>query len=726
MPENEAPPVPALLPQQTVIESDGFDFQPAAPQSDPFGFPALNAAPAAPRDTAAFDTAAGSEHFDIPQTAPLSVSTAAGLTRTAPALVVEEPPSLPPPPPQVDDDPYDLHINRPVPVPQPPIATAAPQPRKSFTEDKKPQSKSASGDPFSELVAPLKPTPPPGVSNPFAKPANPLDSLPLNALLAVKQTSIVAAQVAPTSSAPVAVVGAPVAVTASAPVRVATADPFSAPAVPFAPPSVSAAPEDFDLFDQLTAPRAAAPVVPPAAPPVPVISPADFDIFAAKAKPAAVAAKTVAVTAPVDPFAAPIDPFASAQSGAPVVEDDTFDVFGLPKPALAQQKRPSHTLPVPPVPAKAAVTHKAAPAPKATVPPPLETSQPIVPHAKRQAPTAAPTAAPPEPDVIFSPADYRKTSSQSFDHVADDPFASSVVPAHANDLFDDPFATHADPRDKEEIDDPLARLRQTYGLSAQHSDDEDEHHHDPSDVLHDAFDDFDDFTFDQAHHGGRTAARPGGDLSRPTKQSASGRSAGSAATSKSAGSASSDVVNEDGVLAQGEILSRLSTKAMLTRDWHDTYYAIVKDQLYVFRHRADYFQYQAQAQNRRVQRGSTEDASPLYKKRIDLVYNLKLEPIKGKEYKTLGMVYNFSLELIEDYGPKDLGKFGSTDRETVQTLWNHIRDVVMAKRKEVRLRVTHRSVLSSDRCLVCSELLRVPRTANARIPQLLLSFKTAV
>lgn len=687
-PKNQAPPVPVLLPQQAALESDGFDFQPVAPQSDPFRF-STNAAPVVTHDTVAFDIASVSEPF-VAQTAPLSVSTAAGLTQSTPAPVVEEPPSLPPPPPQVDDDPYDLHINRPVPVPQPPIAAAVPHPRKSFTEDKKPQLKTAGDDPFSELVAPLKPSPPPGVSNPFAKPANPLDNLPLNALLAAKQSSTVTVQAAPASSTPQVFVSAPVAVAAGAPVRVAAADPFSAPAVPFAPPFASAAPEDFDLFDQPTVPQATAPIAPPVAPPVPVISPADFDIFAAKAKPAAVPSKTAAVTVPVDPFAAHIDPFTSAQPGAPIVDDDAFDVFGLPKPAQTQQKRPGHTLPVPPVPAKAAVAHKATPAPKATVPPPLETSQPIVPPVKRQAPTAAPTAAPPEPDFIFSPADYRKTSSHSFDHVADDPFASSVAPTHTDDLFDDPFAAPANARDKEEIDDPLARLRQTYGLSAQHSDDEDEHHHDPGDVLHDAFDDFDDFTFDQAHHGGRTAARPAGDFSRPTKQTASGRSTGSAVTSKSADNATSGRADEDGVLAQGEILSRLSTKAMLTRDWHDTYYAIINDRLYVFRHRADYFQFQAQTRNRRVQRGSTEDAAPLYKKCIDLVYNLKLEPIKGKEYKTLGMVYNFSLELIEDYGPKDLGKFGSTDRETVQKLWNHIREVVMAKRKEVRSRVTLR------------------------------------
>ncbi len=49
-------------------------------------------------------------------------------------------------------------------------------------------------------------------------------------------------------------------------------------------------------------------------------------------------------------------------------------------------------------------------------------------------------------------------------------------------------------------------------------------------------------------------------------------------------------------------------------------------------------------------------------------------------------MYNFMLEEVLDYGPSNVGKFGSTYRPTIETLWNQMKDIILKKRHEVSRR----------------------------------------
>jgi hypothetical protein len=480
------------------------------------------------------------------------------------------------------------------------------------------------GDPFGELVEPLKSK---QAVNPFSnKPANPLDSLPLNALLAKQQQQ----QQPPPSASDAAT---PLGYKFNIPVVT------KAPVVPTNAPLPSApVATDFDLFDKPAAAaptaRAPAPSVTPAVAPV-AISSSDLDIFATKPKP---------VTTPVEPFAtAPFDPFESSTTATADSVDDSFDVFGIPRPSAGST----------------AATTKATKPGKGIAPPP-----PVINKVNATATKSSTKPTSFAPMETSHPLEHRKSNTHGFDHAMDDPFGA---PAPHSDDEDDIFGIgtssashnhHENPFDQS--DDPLTRLKQSYGLTSNVHD---------NDHTADAFDDFDDFTFDQANHGHSTNNAT--------------RSKSGAATSQPASSIQDPAEGEEGLQADGDILSRLSAKAMFTKDWHETYYVIRRDTLYVFRQRGDYHLFLAQLKNRRERRGSAGDNQPpLYKKCFPLVYNIKLEPIKSKEYKSLGTVYNFSLELLEDFGLNHLGKFGSTDRESVQQLWNHIRDIVMEKRKE--------------------------------------------
>eukprot|EP01037_Dinobryon_pediforme_P029137 gene29137-32671_t len=94
---------------------------------------------------------------------------------------------------------------------------------------------------------------------------------------------------------------------------------------------------------------------------------------------------------------------------------------------------------------------------------------------------------------------------------------------------------------------------------------------------------------------------------------------------------------------EGEILSRLSARTLINKDWHDTYYVIDRGILFLYRSRLDY-QYNPKG-------------TPNFKKKIPITHNLRLLQIKAKEYKGYGLVYNFMLEEVLDYGPANVGKF---------------------------------------------------------------------
>lgn len=62
---------------------------------------------------------------------------------------------------------------------------------------------------------------------------------------------------------------------------------------------------------------------------------------------------------------------------------------------------------------------------------------------------------------------------------------------------------------------------------------------------------------------------------------------------------------------------------------------------------------------------------------------MRLLQIKCKEYKGFGPVYNFMLEEILDYGPSNLGKFGSTYKPTIELFYNRLKDEIFEKRRQV-------------------------------------------
>lgn len=70
------------------------------------------------------------------------------------------------------------------------------------------------------------------------------------------------------------------------------------------------------------------------------------------------------------------------------------------------------------------------------------------------------------------------------------------------------------------------------------------------------------------------------------------------------------------------------------------------------------------------------------KKAIPITHNLRLLKIKAKDYRGTVM-YNFMLEEVMDYGPANVGKFGSESREEVDAIWSQLRTQIAMKRQEV-------------------------------------------
>lgn len=491
-------------------------------------------------------------------------------------------------------------------------------------------------------------------------------------------------------------------------------DPFASSADPFAPsvPAVSkstvaSTSTTAGLMDDWTVPtvpsKPARQSVVQSAPHSTAISDSDFDVFATK--PAA----TKATSKPVDPFAAPAQvPAQPAQPanpfGSKATEDDTFDVFGIPKPAssstastAAQSATAANRIGAVKVPGRGTSAVAGAP-----------TQPPVIASAATRTP--ATTA---KPDIFSPSSDHTRQTAvkkSAFDITAsdeedeDDPLAFSTlaqqrqqshaqpvrrsVPSAAaaattakkaaaprktvnlldgDDNTDDPFAPS---NAAEDAFDPLAQLKASYGLQSSHTVEEG---------------DEDDFGFGASSDpfANNSPRDPFCDHSRPVRAPSTRK--------ESFGETSLATSSGITVVMEGEILTRLSTKAMLTKDWHDTYFVILSntsgsDVLYLFRSRADYFLHVQQQQNLKKARGhAVADASVVYyKKKIVIVHNLRLLQIKAKDYKGLGTCFNFVIEELEDYGPQSLGKFGGTDKEHVQLFWKQMRDIIMRKRQEVR------------------------------------------
>jgi len=118
---------------------------------------------------------------------------------------------------------------------------------------------------------------------------------------------------------------------------------------------------------------------------------------------------------------------------------------------------------------------------------------------------------------------------------------------------------------------------------------------------------------------------------------------------------------------EGIIYARLSTRALFVKDWVEYFWVIQEDTLFIYRSRADY---------------SVTALGNKAKKKIPLLPNIKLLKIKPKEYKGYGILYNFMIEQVMDYGPLNLGKFASPDKNTVGEFWTAINNILKVKRKE--------------------------------------------
>ncbi len=70
-----------------------------------------------------------------------------------------------------------------------------------------------------------------------------------------------------------------------------------------------------------------------------------------------------------------------------------------------------------------------------------------------------------------------------------------------------------------------------------------------------------------------------------------------------------------------------------------------------------------------------------FKKKIPIVFNLRVLKIKRKEYSGYGSLLNFMLEEVLDFGPSNLGKFASNNMADVEALYENLRSKIMAKRK---------------------------------------------
>ena len=124
---------------------------------------------------------------------------------------------------------------------------------------------------------------------------------------------------------------------------------------------------------------------------------------------------------------------------------------------------------------------------------------------------------------------------------------------------------------------------------------------------------------------------------------------------------------------EGHIMARLSTSNLLfTREWKQYYFVIQHGSLVMFKNKADY------------EYNPNIGGPASVKRRFPIEHNLRLLPIKAKDYGKGQVLHNFMMEEVMDYGPKTLAKFGSTDRELVQLLWNQLKDMIMAKRRLIQ------------------------------------------
>eukprot|EP00981_Chlorochromonas_danica_P010308 scaffold3107_cov176-Ochromonas_danica.AAC.5 len=567
-----------------------------------------------------------------------------------PSLPLEDdnPVGLPKLAPQLDDDPFDLHINRPLPVPVPAPAAVASAPAVVAPKAvSKPaiEKGSEGGDPFAVLIAPLKP-----VVAVAAATTTIASGVPLKTLMETNKPAVgVAAPQIATSTTVVPPGGS----------TQMPSNPFAlnASAAPTFPPATNVTPSVANV------------VSPPVAPAAGQIGNSDpFGLPPAQTLPADPFGMD---SSNADPFGlgsvAPI-PSKAAPFGEPLLEEtqaaeDTFGPCDDPFAAGFTPAPPAKKQPVAAtadllggsdldifssVPAPAAVVQSSAPTAAARIPPPLP--------ARTSRPTAAPktgaintaafvaakqSSAAPTGDLLdgfdFASGPTKATTNAAAS-TPSNPFApttttSTPSTAAATDLFgDDPFVSHGEAGDHHEdsAEDVMRRLRRAYSLHSDQSEEVEEEDEDLKPITKVLVDD-------------------------------------------SVKSSSSRGTNVDPVTARvmskitGDILTRFSTKSMLTKDWRDHFYVIDRGVMMIFKSRMDY---------------EFNPIGSTCKMKLPITYNMRVLQIKAKEYKGYGTLYNFMLEQIEDFGVVNIGKFASTFREVVEALWKKLRDVILYRREQ--------------------------------------------
>jgi hypothetical protein len=147
--------------------------------------------------------------------------------------------------------------------------------------------------------------------------------------------------------------------------------------------------------------------------------------------------------------------------------------------------------------------------------------------------------------------------------------------------------------------------------------------------------------------------------------------------------------NPEDFPTEGEILGRVSTRSMFSKDWGQLYWVMDEHDLYLYR-----FLYLLVSVIFRVATLTLPCLTPRckqdfmhptgngYKKKIHITHNLRCLKIHRKEYSGFGSMMNFMLEEVLDYGPVNVAKFASQDREQISALYEQLKAKIAVKRRE--------------------------------------------
>ena len=131
-------------------------------------------------------------------------------------------------------------------------------------------------------------------------------------------------------------------------------------------------------------------------------------------------------------------------------------------------------------------------------------------------------------------------------------------------------------------------------------------------------------------------------------------------------------------------------RSLFVKDWANFFWILRDDVLYIYRSRSElwpfwflesFMMYEWIINHILYCRQDSEPVSMREPKRKYYISNdMRVLNIKIKSYSKLGEIHNFMLEEVKDYGPVNVGKFGSPQRREVEMLWLALRDAIAAKR----------------------------------------------